>query len=184
MPRDIIEVLEALSSLSRTGWMLRGVPHEIAETVSDHSYWAAFLAFEISVLLNKNGVSVNPYKASLEALFHDVAESVIGDIPKTAGISSAKDLAESRALEDIPISLEAKNLVKDFIAGASNEAIVAKVADILATIIRAQLYVSKGYARVIEIKNNLIKNINSLIESVEWKNTLRSVLREISGLEL
>ncbi|RLE92451.1 MAG: phosphohydrolase, partial [Thermoprotei archaeon] len=30
------ELLQALKNLSRTGWMLRGVPHSEAETVAEH----------------------------------------------------------------------------------------------------------------------------------------------------
>ncbi|MFN4046079.1 MAG: HD domain-containing protein, partial [Acidilobaceae archaeon] len=74
------EVLAALTSLARTGWMLRGVPHSLAENVAEHLFVSAIIAYEIAVEASKRGLPVNPEKAAAVALVHDLAEALIGDI--------------------------------------------------------------------------------------------------------
>jgi Predicted hydrolases of HD superfamily len=76
--------LEACKNLVRTGWMQRGVPPALGETVASHSFEAAVIAYLISEELKEIGVNVNPEHATVIALFHDIGESVLGDLPKWA----------------------------------------------------------------------------------------------------
>ncbi len=162
--KGLAETIIALSSLARTGWMLRGVPHELAETVAEHSFAAAILSFELSVRLRENGAGIDPYKTAAIALLHDVGESVIGDIPKTAGIAEAKRYAENRALEYLALSDEAKKLVGEFDAQSTTEAVVAKISESLATLLRACHYKRMGYRvdEIIESMKAVIKHMLSL----------------------
>ena len=178
---SLVEMLEALSSLSRTGWMLRGVPHVLAETVSDHSFWSAVIGYELGVSARRRGVRVNPERVAVIALLHDTAESVIGDIPKTAGISEAKEEAEARALGSLPLSPEAKSLVREFMEGETVEALFARAAEVAATIVRARVYMGEGFERVGEIADNLAEYLRGITEGMP---VLREVLAEVLGLEL
>ena len=182
--KDIRCMLEALSSLSRTGWMLRGVPHELAENVAEHSFWSAVLAFEISIELNRHGFKIDPYKTAVIALLHDTAESIIGDISKTANIEVAKTKAEYNAIESLPISYQSKRLLREFIEGDSKESIIARVSEILATILKSEYYLSVGYSKVVEIRDNLKNQLNKIIDSLGWGITLMQVLERVTGLKL
>ncbi len=174
------EILRALTSLARTGWMLRGVPPFEAETVASHSYASALIAFEMSVTARSKGLNVDPYRAAAEALIHDIAESVLGDITRTAGIDEAKKSAEKRAFMSLEISEEAKRLYLDFERGGSLEAVIARVSELLATYWKSLEYECRGY-RVSDIKESTLKealtisdryNIRSLVE--EYIERLRS----------
>ncbi|BAA81372.2 conserved hypothetical protein [Aeropyrum pernix K1] len=143
--KSLGEVLEALSSLSRTGWMLRGVPHQLAETVAEHLFASAVIAGEIAWRARSSGLQASPEKAVAIALYHDMAESVIGDISKRAGLSRAKREAEARAFASLPLSEGVKNLFREFEEASSPEARIARVAELLATLWRSCVYVRLGF---------------------------------------
>ena len=176
MARNLHEVLEALSSLARTGWMLRGVPSALAESVAEHSFWSAVLAFEISVRARSRGLQVNPYRAAAIALFHDVGESVIGDIPKVAGISrSEKAAAERRAVSSLPLSQEAKALQEEFEDERTVEAIIARISESLATYLRALSYERSGYP-VGEIRENMEETVKRLARPLGIMDIINDIM--------
>ncbi|MCE4601899.1 MAG: HD family hydrolase [Desulfurococcales archaeon] len=156
------EVVEALSSLARTGWMLRGVPSQLAETVAEHLFTSALLALEIGFRAKDRGLNLDPYRAAVIALVHDVAESVIGDIPKTAGIDKSE--AERRALASLPLHGEVLRLFEEFEEASTLEALVARIAELGATVVRARRYRELGYTRVEEIEESSIGAMERLLE--------------------
>jgi len=182
-PETLPRMLEALESLARTGWMLRGVPPALAETVAVHSFKAAVIAYETAVKLKARGLAVSPEKAALIALFHDVAESVIGDIAKTAGIGEAKREAEARAVEALPLSAEARELVREY-EEDSPEALVARAAELAATALEAERLERTGYPGVSEIRNSSLAGIVRAASRVPWGSALLEDLAGITGLPL
>jgi putative hydrolase of HD superfamily len=175
---SLYRVLEALSSLARTGWMLRGVPHSLAESVAEHSYWAAVLALEIASRAKNEGLEVDPYKAAAIALVHDMAEAVIGDIARVSGISrDEKRRAEERAFMSLPLSGEARELYAEFEEGRTLEARIARLAEELATLLRALFYRRLGYD-VSDIERNMRKSVATLAGELG----VSDIIREVSGL--
>ncbi|MEW5996053.1 MAG: HD domain-containing protein [Candidatus Micrarchaeota archaeon] len=69
---DFIYQAGALRRVERSGWKTIGIS---PESVSEHSYRAAIIAY---ILAKKEGV--DPEKAALAALFHDLHEVRINDI--------------------------------------------------------------------------------------------------------
>ena len=134
----------ALGSLARSGWMMRGVPAPVAETVADHTVAAALLALEIAWEASRMGLSVSPERAAAIALVHDVAEAWVGDIPKPAGVEG-KEEAELRAVESSRLSPRTVSLYREFASRASLEARIARVAEKLATYTMALNYAARGY---------------------------------------
>jgi putative hydrolases of HD superfamily len=63
-----------LKKLPRAGWLLAGITSP--ESVADHSFRVAVLAFVIAV---QEGA--NPERAAALGLFHDFPEARIGDVP-------------------------------------------------------------------------------------------------------
>jgi putative hydrolase of HD superfamily len=170
--------LRGVTNLARTGWMLRGIPPSEAETVASHSYAAAVIAFELAVDAARKGLRVDPYRASVMALLHDLAESLIGDITRRAGIGEAKREAEARAYETLDVSEEAKRIYKEFEAMNSNEAYIARISELLATYWRALEYMCKGY-RVDEIAESSIAEAERLAEKLGVRDAFESMLRRL-----
>ncbi len=145
-----------LKCLARTGWMQRGVPPSMAETVAAHSFEAALLAYIIAVRI---GVS-DPYKASLAALLHDAAETLVGDIPlwSSEKMKELKDLLEEQAFSQLGMGEEAAWLLEDPLKT------IVRVADLLATALQARRYVASGYSEVEEIYRSSKQMACTLVE--------------------
>ena len=171
-----------LKNTARTGWMQRGVPSSIAESVAEHSYHAAMIAGLIASKLNARGVRVDLYKAMAIAVIHDTPECVIGDIPlyiqrECKEVLDCKKKVEVKAFEDIVGgSRDLVELYLEWSRESSIEAIIARVSDKLSTLIQACEYYKTGYARVIEIAESCLNSIKKYFETV---NGLEDIVREI-----
>ncbi len=147
MPRSwegFTRLQAALASIARSGWMMRGIPSAIAETVASHIASAALLAIELAWEARLRGVDASPERAAALAVVHDVAEAWVGDIPRPAGVEG-KEEAELQAIESSKLSGAAKELYKEFTEGRSVEAAIARIAERLATYSMALHYKSLGY---------------------------------------
>ena len=77
------------------------------ENISEHSLETAIIAHGLAVMRNKRfGGDVNPEKVALLALFHDVSETITGDLPTpvkyfNSDISASYKQVENIALEKL-----------------------------------------------------------------------------------
>ena len=71
----VLDLVGRLKHMPRTGWLDRGVPTESVESVADHSFRVALLAW----LAAAADPSLNRDRVLKLALIHDLAESAIGD---------------------------------------------------------------------------------------------------------
>ncbi len=177
-----VVVLRALESLARTGWMLRGVPSGEAETVAAHLFKASVIALDIGYRLRDKGYNIDPMRAAIIALLHDVGESIIGDIPKTAGISEAKREAERRAIESLPFHRNLQRLMLEF-EEDTGEALLARLAESLATLLQALDYERRGYM-VGEIRESMKNAIIKVVEKVEWGGDAVNIIEGLYGVKL
>jgi putative hydrolase of HD superfamily len=69
--------LQELKRVRRTGWIDRGVPLADVESVADHSYLTALIAW-ITALDNPGLDATRVLKL---AIIHDLAEAIVGDAP-------------------------------------------------------------------------------------------------------
>lgn len=72
---ESIEALGRLKELPRSGWIDRGIPAELAESVADHSFGVALLSW----LLAPD--TLDRSRVVELALLHDLAEATVGDAP-------------------------------------------------------------------------------------------------------
>jgi putative hydrolase of HD superfamily len=156
-PVSLWDTLEAAKWLTRTGWMMRGIPGSDAETVSQHSWEAAVIAFLIASRTKSRGVEVNPYRAATIALFHDLLEGIIGDIPRYVGslLGEVKNDLERKALRELQVDLEVKEMIEEWLSKRSIESRIAHVADAVATYLQALRYMRNSYPRVEEIAQSM-----------------------------
>eukprot|EP00501_MAST-03F_sp_TOSAG23-6_P001238 GSMAST32.ASY1.ANO1.1284.1 assembled CDS len=83
---DYCRLIGLLKLQKRSGWLRCGIKFGDCESVADHMYRMALLAFALNEK-DEKGESVNIEKCVLIALVHDIAEAVVGDITPFDGIS-------------------------------------------------------------------------------------------------
>jgi len=152
---DIIDAVNAVKCLRRTGWMQLGIPD--AETVAEHSFEAAILAIELAPI-----VGANPEKTAVLALVHDLPEAVMGDIPRWTS-SRINRIDVEAAIE---IGPNIAGLVSEFLDGKTIEAKVARLCDLLSTNIQAKRYLSVGYD-VTRIEEETRRQVLEMLENTE-----------------
>ncbi len=170
------DVIVALNSLSRTGWMLRGVPSSLAESVSQHSFASALIAAEVA-----SSAGLDPFKAAFIALVHDIGESVIGDISRSADIKEEKEAAERRAIEGLDISLIKASAI-EYSEGKTPEAQAAKVGDLVSTMLQGRYYEALGF-KVSDIVTSSCKEARDAIAKLSNGSKILETLSR-NGIEL
>jgi putative hydrolases of HD superfamily len=107
----MIELLQAaaiLKLLPRTGWLLAGVARP--ESVADHSWSTALLAMSLAAMVNRNPTAaglpqpLDTGRVVQIAIVHDLAESVVTDLPRRATQllgKSVKHQAEAQAMAQL-----------------------------------------------------------------------------------
>lgn len=150
-----------LKNLPRAGWLYAGVASP--ESVAEHSYVTALLVLHMGNTINQNWQSedlsqpLDIGKAIQTALIHDLAESVLTDLPKrSAKLISAevKHKAESEALHtilsDLPNHDELLMLFRDYAQKSTPEARLVKDADQIEMIFQAHRYEQRGQTNLAE----------------------------------
>jgi putative hydrolase of HD superfamily len=145
-PQDTLRCLmelHALSKIPRTGWLLAGVTN--AETVSEHSFETAVFAYVLSTQAN---VKVDLGKVFLMALFHEVGEARITDLPRRSKdyIGKAKRNGERQAAGDVLADLSDTilPLLEELHAKQSLEARLVEAAEELQIIFKAMVYAKEN----------------------------------------
>ncbi len=114
-----------LSQLPRSGFAFLGHRQSIAE----HTHRAVYVGM---VLASMEG-DVDMNKVMKMCLFHDLAESRTGDINhlNQQYVERNEDKAVSATLKGLPFQEDVKELIAEYEARVSKEAILAKDADVL-----------------------------------------------------
>jgi putative hydrolase of HD superfamily len=144
--------LMRLKRLYRQGWLKRGLPEGLCESVAEHSFGTAFLALLLAGESGEAGVfgKVDSSHAALLALVHEMGESYAGDITPVDGVSrEAKEKLEResilRALEGHPDREWLLSLWEEFEEGATPEAAFVRQLDRLEMGLQAALQEAEGF---------------------------------------
>jgi len=73
----VLRTVQELKRVKRTGWIDRGVPLAEVESVADHSYLTALIAWTASI----DDPELDSARVLKLAIIHDLAESIVGDAP-------------------------------------------------------------------------------------------------------
>lgn len=165
--------LMRLKRLYRQGWLKRGVPTNICESVAEHSFGTALLgllltagptaqarpageaassgAADLAAPPGLTGQRLDPVKVVLLALIHEMGESYAGDITPVDGVSKEEKrrlerAAIERSLDGLPDAAWFLAQWEDFELGSSPEARFVRELDRLEMGLEAALYASEGYA--------------------------------------
>lgn len=148
---DIFMYASRMKNLPRTGWLFTGVKN--VESLADHSYNVSFITLILAEYLkNEKSIEINVEKALKLAIIHDLAESIITDIPtpfiKYFG-EKEKYEAEKKALEEILIDLPNKEefiaLWEEFENRSSIEGILVRGADKIDMLLELDKYETIGH---------------------------------------
>ena len=149
--------LMRLKRLYRQGWLKRGLPEGLCESVAEHSFGTALLALLVAGKAGTAGAfgTLDAAKAALLALVHELGESYAGDITPVDGVSredkrSLERHAILRALGGHPDLEWFLSLWEEFEEGVSAEARFVRQLDRLEMGLQAALQEAEGFAGMAE----------------------------------
>jgi putative hydrolase of HD superfamily len=138
-----------LKQVKRSGWWRMGV-HD-PESVAEHSYRTAVIGY---VLASLDGA--DPEKTASICLFHDAAETRIGDLHWIAKrylhVKEGEQAAANEQTKQLPqdIACRILSLVDEYNEHTSREAQLAHEADLLECLLQAREYEMQGYSKGLE----------------------------------
>ena len=152
-----------LKSLPRTGWLFAGVAQP--ESLADHTCLVALYALFLAEAVNEEP-AVQGLEQPLDvgrvlslALIHDLAESVLTDLPKrsTEALGAeAKHAAEERILAgllaDLPGAERYVALWREYAAASTPEARLVKDMDKLEMVVQSLRYAQRGHTNLREFR--------------------------------
>src|SRR4030067_1756500 len=120
--KNILKVfltLQWAKELPRQGFIALGFKRNEADSVAAHSWTTAMLTYFLASEMKKNGQKINIDKAIKMALFHDMAETIVGDVgPFVKGMAKGAFAGiEEEGLKwlvsDLPTKDKIKTLVEE-----------------------------------------------------------------------
>jgi putative hydrolase of HD superfamily len=141
-----------LKRLYRQGWLKRGLPEGLCESVAEHSFGTALLALLVAGRAGSCGLfgTIDSGHAALLALVHEMGESYAGDITPVDGVSredkqARERVAIERCLEGHPDREWLVSLWEEFEEGATPEAAFVRQLDRLEMGLQAALQEAEGF---------------------------------------
>lgn len=136
-----------LKQLFRQGWLRRGIPREVCESVAEHSFGVAVLAMW---LVQTYYPQLDQKKVLGMALLHDFGEIYAGDIVPGDQVTEqekhSRELAAVRQVFDkFPDGAGYLQLWQEFEAGETLEAKFIRQIDRLEMGLQASVYTAQGF---------------------------------------
>lgn len=154
---DILEIMCEMSSLSkmpRIGWVLAGVNN--AESISDHCFETALLAYFLSKNINQK---VDMGKIMMMALFHEVGETRLSDLPRRAKpyVKKFKKEGEKNISIDVlgDYAEEINTILDEFEEKKTLEARLTEAAEELQIIFKSLIYAKENNGDMSEYRQDV-----------------------------
>ena len=141
---DLTGEAGVLKSVRRSGWWMLGMKN--AESVADHSFRAALIAYLIARM-----EKADPYPAVMIALINDLHEARINDLHKVGHryidfrAAEWKASREQLARLPTPIRKEMTRWVRELLEQSSRDAVIARDADLLECMVQGKEYSDQGH---------------------------------------
>ena len=139
--------LQWAKELPRQGFIALGFKRNEADSVAAHSWTTTVLVYLLATEMNKNlpaGRQVDVDKAIKMALFHDMAETIVGDVGTfvkgmaKGAFAPIEEEGLKWLVKDLPSKNEIIELVEEYMQRKTVEARVCKVADNLDALAQAK----------------------------------------------
>ena len=136
--------LQWAKELPRQGFIAMGFKRQEADSVAAHSWTTAMLVYFLGNEMKKSGVKINVDRAFKMAMFHDMAETIVGDVgtfvKSMAGgaFGPIEEEGLKWLVKDLPSNAEIVELVKEYMDRKTLEARLCKVADNLDALAQAK----------------------------------------------
>jgi len=149
---ELLEHLNNLKRIPRTGWLLCNVSLKDVEDVAQHTFDVVAITLLLADELERRGKKLNRERALSMALVHDWAEASVGDFPNTAlkhlESPDIKKRMEKSALEELFIGLKNKEkcmkLWHEYCEKRTIESKIVHSADYLSMLVQALKYRERG----------------------------------------
>ena len=136
--------LQWAKELPRQGFIALGFKRNEADSVAAHSWTTAMLAYFLASEMKKNSQKINVDKAVKMALFHDMAETIVGDVGTfvkgmaKGAFAPIEEEGLKFLVSDLPTKGEITSLVREYMQRKTLEARIVKVADNLDALAQAK----------------------------------------------
>jgi putative hydrolase of HD superfamily len=139
--------INQLKQLYRQGWLQRGIPKSLCESVAEHSFSMALLAM---LLLDRLSPKLDRQQVLLMALIHDLGEIYAGDFtPQDGVLTQQKHDLEASAIQQVfgglPDGQRFIDVWQAYEQGESPEARFVKLVDRLEMALQASIYARRGF---------------------------------------
>src|SRR3989344_4245781 len=130
--------------LPRQGFIALGFKRNEADSVAAHSWTCAMLTYMLGTEIVKNGQKLDLNKAIKMALFHDMAETIVGDVGTfvkgmaKGAFAPIEEEGLKWLVKDLPQNKEIVSLVEEYMKRQTLEARLCKVADNLDALAQAK----------------------------------------------
>ena len=136
--------LQWAKELPRQGFIALGFKRNEADSVAAHSWTTAMLTYMLGTEMIKNGQKVDLNKAIKMALFHDMAETIVGDVGTfvkgmaKGAFAGVEEEGLKWLVNDLPTAKEITSLVSEYTQRKTLEARLVKLADNLDALAQAK----------------------------------------------
>ena len=136
--------LQWAKELPRQGFIALGFKRNEADSVAAHSWTTAMLVYLLGQEMVKNGQKIDVDRAVKMALFHDMAETIVGDVGTfvkgmaKGAFAPIEEEGLKWLVKDLPQNKEIVSLVEEYMKRQTLEARLCKVADNLDALAQAK----------------------------------------------
>lgn len=136
--------LQWAKELPRQGFIAMGFKRQEADSVAAHSWTTAMLVYFLASEMKKNKVKINVDRAVKMAMFHDMAETIVGDVGTfvkgmaKGAFAPIEEEGLKWLVKDLPSNTEIIELVQEYMERKTLEARLCKVADNLDALAQAK----------------------------------------------
>jgi putative hydrolase of HD superfamily len=168
--------INQLKQLYRQGWLQRGIPRSLCESVAEHSFSMALLAL---LLVDQVSPELDRQQVLLMTLVHDLGEIYAGDFTPQDGVpSEEKHNLEARAIQQVfgnlPDGQRYIHLWQAYEQGESPEARFVKQVDRLEMALQASIYAQRGFPEM--------KDFFDSAREALGETPMRQLLAEVEAL--
>lgn len=185
---SLLDAIQALKRIPRTGWIHAGVSPNDVESVAEHSFGVVFLSMIMAESMSSRGDRIDISKTLKMAILHDLSESLTFDISKRyldfigeKGMRIKRELEDSanrNLLSQLPLTSRknAVGLMREHESGKTIESQVVTAADKIDLLMQLDIYRQRGYTSPVltEMEEKVTAEIKAMKNPV-----FTSILRRI-----